>query len=118
MHIKEGVDASKCRLHRQLCFDFVPPHNKCPILAKKYIKRHDRGFVQLHFIIWQLKGVKLDNEHRYNHVLKLQETRHENKFPVSWKQNLRTDRTVASNMPDIIMSDNEKGTCMLTDGEM
>ena len=35
-----------------------------------------------------------------------------------WNQQVQTDRTVASNKPDIIIRDNEKGTCVLVDGAM
>ena len=30
-----------------------------------------------------------------------------------WNQQIQTDRTVPNNKPDIIICDNEKGTCML-----
>ena len=32
-----------------------------------------------------------------------------------WNQQVQTDRTIPSNKPDIIIRDNEKGTCMLID---
>jgi hypothetical protein len=32
-----------------------------------------------------------------------------------WNQQVQTDRTIPNNKPDIIIRDNEKGTCMLTD---
>jgi len=41
----------------------------CPILAKEQcIKRHDRMCAQLHFNICKEIGVKLDNEHWYDHI--------------------------------------------------
>jgi hypothetical protein len=33
-----------------------------------YIKRHDRVCVQLHFNMFKEIGVKVDNEHWYDHV--------------------------------------------------
>jgi hypothetical protein len=33
-----------------------------------------------------------------------------------WNEELQTDTTDPNNKPDIIISDNEKGTCMLIDG--
>ena len=30
-----------------------------------------------------------------------------------WNQQLQTDRTIPNNKPDIIIRDNEKGTCLL-----
>ena len=32
-----------------------------------------------------------------------------------WNQQVQTDRTITNNKPDIIISDNEKGKCMLID---
>jgi len=32
-----------------------------------------------------------------------------------WNQHLQADRTILNNKPDIIIRDNEKGTCMLMD---
>jgi len=32
-----------------------------------------------------------------------------------WNQQVQTDRTIPNNKPDIIISDNEKGTCMSID---
>ena len=32
-----------------------------------------------------------------------------------WNQQVRTDRTIPNNKPDILIRDNEKGTCILID---
>jgi len=32
-----------------------------------------------------------------------------------WNQQVQTDRTIPNNKPDIIIHDNEKGTCLLID---
>jgi hypothetical protein len=37
------------------------------------------------------------------------------KVTILWNQQVQTDRTIPSNKPDIIIRDNEKGTCMLID---
>jgi hypothetical protein len=37
------------------------------------------------------------------------------KATILWNQQVRTDRTNPNNKPDIIIWDNEKGTCMLLD---
>jgi hypothetical protein len=43
----------------------------CPILAKEYVKRHDKSVcAQLHFNICKEPGVKLDRELWYEHVPK------------------------------------------------
>ena len=37
------------------------------------------------------------------------------KLTILWNQKVQTDRTIPNNEPDIIIRDNEKGTCMLID---
>ena len=88
----------------------------CPILAKEqYTKRHDRVCVQILCIICKESGVKLDPEHWYEHVPKSVVTSHEGKITILWDQQVRTDRTIPNNQPDIIIHDNKQGTCMLID---
>ena len=43
------------------------------------------------------------------------ETSQGGKVTIFWNQQVQTDRTIPNNKPDIIISDNEKGTCMLID---
>ena len=59
-------------------------------------------------------GLKLDNEHRYNHVPNSVETSHEGKVTTLWNQLLRTDRTIPNNKQDVTIREYKKGTCMLT----
>jgi len=51
--------------------------------------------------------VKLGNEYRYDHVPKSVETIHEGKVTILWDQQVRTDRTVPNNKPDIKIFDNK-----------
>jgi len=37
------------------------------------------------------------------------------KVTILWNQQIQTNRTIPNNKPDIIIRDNEKGTCMLID---
>jgi len=48
-------------------------------------------------------------------VPKLVETSQGGKVTILWNQQVQTDRTIHINKPDIIIRDNEKGTCMLID---
>jgi len=57
----------------------------------------------------------LDEKHWYEHVPKLVETSKGGKVTILWNQQVQTDRTIPNNKPDIIIGDNEKGTCMLID---
>ena len=60
-------------------------------------------------------GVKLDNRHWYDHVPKSVEISHEGKVTILWNQQVRTDRTIPNNKPDIIIRDKKQGTWMLID---
>jgi len=70
---------------------------------------------QLHFNTCKETGVKLDKKHWYEHVPKSVETSQGGKVTILWNQQVRTDRTIPSNKPDIIICDNEKGKCMSID---
>jgi len=48
-------------------------------------------------------------------VPKSVETSQRGKVTILWNRQVQTDRTIPSNKPDIIIRDNEKGTCMLID---
>jgi len=104
---------NKCRLCQQ--FDETVDHitSACPILAKEeYIKRHDSVCAQLHFNICKETGVQLDKKHWYEHVPKSVETSQGGEVTIS---SVQTDRIIPQNKPDIIIRDNEKGTCKLID---
>jgi len=57
----------------------------------------------------------LDKKHWYEHVPKSVETSQGGKVTILWNQQVQTDRTIPNNKPNIIIRDNEKGTCMLID---
>ena len=76
-------------------------------------KKHDRVCAQLHFNICKGTGVQLDKKHWYEHLPNSVETSKGGKVTILWNQQVQTDRTIPNNKPDIIIRDNEKGTCML-----
>jgi hypothetical protein len=107
---------SKCRLCHP--FEERVDHimSACPVLAKEqYLKQHGRVCAQLHFNICKELVVKLDGELWYEHVPKSVETSKVGKVTILWNQQVQTDRTIPKNKPEIIIRDNEKGTCMLID---
>ena len=59
--------------------------------------------------------VKLDNEHKYDHVPKWVEKIHEGKVTILWNQQVRTDRTIPDNKPDSLIRDNKQGKYILID---
>ena len=70
---------------------------------------------QLHFNICKETEVQLGKKHWYEHVQKSVETRKGDKVTILWYQQVQTDRTIPNNKPDIIIRDNEAGTCLLID---
>ena len=61
---------------------------------------------QMNFNIWKKRGVKLDKEQWYEHLLKSIETSQEGNVTILRNQQVQTDRTIRSNKPDITISDN------------
>jgi len=55
----------------------------------------------------------IGQKHWYEHVPKVVETSQGGKVTILWNQQIQTDRTLPNNKPDIIIRDNETGTCML-----
>ena len=107
---------SKCRFCQQ--FDETIDYLKSAflILAKeRYIKGHDRVWAQQHFNICKEAGVQMDKKHCYEHVPKSEETSQGGKVTILWNQQVQTDRPIPNNKPDIIIRDNENGTCRLID---
>jgi len=72
-------------------------------------------FAELHFNMCREIVVELNNKHWYKHVPKISRNNHEGKVTILWNQQVRTDRTIPNNKPDIIIRDNKQGTFMLID---
>jgi len=51
----------------------------------------------------------------YEHIPKSVETIQGGKVTILWNQQVQTNRTIRNKKPDIIIRDNEKGTCILID---
>jgi hypothetical protein len=62
----------------------------------------------LHFNIYQEIGVKLDNEHWYDHVPKSVDTSHEGTVTILRNQQVRTDRTIPNNKTENLIHYNKK----------
>ena len=61
------------------------------------------------------QGYNWIKKHWYEHVPKSVETSKGGKVTILRNQQVQTDRTIPNNKPDIIIRDNEAGTCMLID---
>jgi hypothetical protein len=79
------------------------------------MKRYDRVCAHLRFNVCEETGIQLDKKHWSDHVPESVETSQEGKVTILWNQQVQTNRSIPNNKPDIIIRDNEKGTCMLID---
>jgi hypothetical protein len=61
------------------------------------------------------QGYNWTKKHWYEHVPKSVQTSQGRKVTILWNQQVQTDRTIPNNKPDIIIRDNEQGTCTLID---
>jgi len=59
--------------------------------------------------------VQLDKKHWYEHVPKSVETSQVGNVTILCNRQVQTHRTIPNNKPEIVIRDNEKGTCMLID---
>ena len=60
-------------------------------------------------------GVRIKENHWYEHVPNSVETTQGGKITILWNQQVQTDRTIPNNKPDIIIRDTEQRTCILID---
>jgi hypothetical protein len=61
------------------------------------------------------RGTIRQKKHGCEHVPISIETSRGCKVTILWNQQVKTDRTIPNNKPDIVTCNNEKGTCMLID---
>lgn len=104
----------RCRLCHE--FDETIDHvvAGCPVLAKKeYIERHDRVGTQVHFQLCKELGVKVGTEKWYQHQPERVMNSEDGKVTIIWDTQVRTDRNVGSNRPDIIVKQRGKETLLI-----
>jgi hypothetical protein len=70
---------------------------------------------QLHFNICKEIGVELGKEHWQKDAPTLVERSHDSKVTILWNKQVKTDRTIPFNKPEILIRGNGKGTCLLID---
>ncbi|KAL1448297.1 hypothetical protein WDU94_009865 [Cyamophila willieti] len=104
---------SKCRICKN--FDETVHHimSGCPKLAQKeYIERHDNVGKIIHFEICKSLNMELETNKWYEH--KPKQVMSNDKYTVLWNQQIRTDRTILANKPDIVVHELGK-SCVIID---
>jgi ABC-type multidrug transport system fused ATPase/permease subunit len=87
----------------------------CPILAKNCTIKDTTERVHYYTSTYVRKQGYNWPKHWYEHVPKSVGTGQGGNVTVLWNQQVRTDRTIPNNKPDITNRDNEKRTRMLKD---
>lgn len=91
----------------------------CQLLVnEQYVRRLDRACAQLHFNFCKEGGIKLEKEYWYEHFRKTLEASHEINVAILCNQQMKNDRTIPNNILVIVISDIEKGACLLIDTEI
>ena len=85
----------------------------CPLVV--YMQYQSDYSSIIIIIIFKETEVQMDKKHCYEHVPKSVESSQGGKVTILWNQQIQTHRTISNNKPDIIIRDNEKGTCILID---
>ena len=103
-------------------FSYLGPHILLKIFLSKISRACSSFFINVHASApydttakCKYIGAKLHNRHWYDHVTKSVESSHEVRVTILWNQQVRTDRAIPNNKPDITIRDNKQGTCMLID---
>jgi hypothetical protein len=73
--------------------------------------------IMIMIIIIHMQGNRdiIRQKHWFEHAPKSVETSRGGKVTILWNQQAETDNAIPSNKPDIVIRDNERGTCMLVD---
>ena len=86
----------------------------CPVLAKhEYLERHNRVCSYIHWHMCKALNLPDTCEKWYDHAPLPVTT--ENHVTLLYDQQIRTDRTVSANKPDIVMRDISKKVCYIID---
>ena len=107
--INNGTDP-KCRLYHE--FDESIEHiiSGCPTLAKKYLARHDKALIYIHWKICKHHQIQVPDkwyEHKPNSVTE------EKDVTILWDMSIQTDKKIKANRPDIVIKDKAHHLCTL-----
>ena len=87
----------------------------CEVLAKmECVARHNNAAACLHWSICKDHDIKITHKW-YQHEPETVMHNKDNNITTIWDMPVNTDRTIATNRPDIIVKDSVNSTCKLTD---
>ena len=87
----------------------------CEVLAKtEYISRHNNASAYLHWSICKDHDLKFTDKW-YQHTAEAVMHNKDNNLTIMWDMPVKTDRTITTNRPDIIVKDSVNSTCKLID---
>ena len=83
------------------------------LAADKYLNRHNQVAAQLHLDICKHYGIKVVAQHWYQH--KPESVTENEKATILWDYQVKTDRHIPCNKPDLIVQEKESDRCVIID---
>ena len=77
------------------------------LVADKYLNRHNQVAAQLHLDICKHYAIKVGTQHWYQH--NPERVTENEKATILWDHQVKTDRLIPCNKPDIIIQETQKG---------
>ena len=83
------------------------------LAADKYLNRHNQVAAQLHLDICKHYAIKVDAQHWYQH--NPERVMENEKATILWDHQVKTDRHIPCNKPDIIIQEKDSKRCLIID---
>ena len=109
-HIIKQGSTDRCRMCHTQAETVEHIISGCQTLAvDKYLNRHNQVAAQLHLDICKHYAIKVDAQHWYQH--NPEQVMENEKATILWDHQVKTDRHIPCNKPDIIIQEKDSERC-------
>ena len=113
-HIIKQGSTDRCRMCHTQAETVGHIISGCQTLAAdKYLNRHNQVAAQLHLDICKHYAIKVDAQHWYQH--NPEQVMENEKATILWDHQVKTDRHIPCNKPDIIIQEKDSERCLIID---
>ena len=113
-HIIKQGSTDRCRMCHTQVETVEHIISGCQTLAAdKYLNRHNQVAAQLHLDICKHYAIKVDAQHWYQH--NPERVMENEKATILWDHQVKTDRHIPCNKPDIIIQEKDSERCLIID---
>ena len=113
-HIIKQGSTDRCRMCHTQAETVEHIISGCQTLAAdKYLNRHNQVAAQLHLDICKHYAIKVDAQHWYQH--NPERVMENEKATILWDHQVKTDRHIPCNKPDIIIQEKDSEKCLIID---